>query len=95
MSEPMSEIEQALAKIKDPLDRFLGAIQAMAIASRISSRITEAMTAAPDRAAELKSADEHAVQTISAAHIEARKALVQYIDQRLAEAFVPKTTPGN
>jgi hypothetical protein len=89
----MNEIEEALSKITDPLDRFLGAIQAMSIASRISSRITEAMNAAPERKAELEAADEHAVQTISAAHIEAKKALVAYIDQRLAEVLGRK--PGN
>ena len=86
----MNEIEAALSKIIDPLDRFLGAVQAMSIASRISSRITEAMTAAPEKAAELEAADEHAVNTISAAHIEAKKALVAYLDQHIAEVLARK-----
>ena len=59
----------------------------MSIASRISSRITEAMTAAPEKAAELEAADQHAVNTISAAHIEAKKALTVYLDQRILEVL--------
>ncbi len=86
----MNEIEEALSKITDPLDRFLGAIQAMSIASRISSRITEAMTVAPEKAAELEAADQHAVNTISAAHIEAKKALIVYLDEHIAAVLARK-----